>query len=389
MTETVPFGEAAGPNLAFEAVGALQQPERIAREVVAMLNTDGGDLWVGLEEMSGRAARATPVDHDARRRVLDILVQFVEPAIGEDTCEVTEVPVEGGAVLRVRVRADASGRPYALVRQGAREFVMRTSDRMRPMSREELETLLRETPPPSADLSRARRSLIERRDSHLSPGLWVGVAFAPAAHLKLEPSAERILSALRGVSSRSDGAQTAFHLLSRYGQPVLGAGEVEIETPHHSLLLRESGSSDLHVSADRLRGRVHGVGGDDRAIDPNVLINYGAALTRLYGTLIQQDLLVVSPESGVLLDAALRGVQGARMADPAPSYGIIGRERSLPGSDPDLVFEGPMELPARELTERPDRCAFLLISRIYHAFGLESDAIPYYRRDLERFVFDP
>src|SRR6185295_20094854 len=94
-----------GPHLEFKGIDALKDPEKIAREVVAMLNAQGGKVWVGLREEDGRAVAVEPIADPEREkgRLLNYLVDTIEPAISNSMVNI-EVQDQGqGAVLDIVV----------------------------------------------------------------------------------------------------------------------------------------------------------------------------------------------------------------------------------------------------------------------------------------------
>ena len=70
------IGEEGGPSAGVQGAEALKTPEIVARGVVAMLNADGGEVWVGLREENERAVVVESIQDREReaRRLLDYLV---------------------------------------------------------------------------------------------------------------------------------------------------------------------------------------------------------------------------------------------------------------------------------------------------------------------------
>ena len=140
VSRRVPLGRKEDFHLEFKGRDALGDPEKIAREVVAFLNADGGEVWVGLGEEDGRAVKVEPISdaEQAQRRLLDFLIETVEPSPSAKEVRVEVVDEGEGAVLRVGVQPDGGRGPYAFLRKGGRHFVLRIGERIRPMSREEV-----------------------------------------------------------------------------------------------------------------------------------------------------------------------------------------------------------------------------------------------------------
>ena len=138
-----PLGERESLKSEFKRVEALKDPANIAREVVAFLNAEGGEIWIGVGEAAGVAdvIEEVPNPELQRDRLQDALVDLVEPCpvVGREIAiEVVPFPADQArGLLRVRVEAGRRG-PYALLRQTMRAYLKRTGTRLRPMTREEL-----------------------------------------------------------------------------------------------------------------------------------------------------------------------------------------------------------------------------------------------------------
>ena len=133
------LGKSESEKLEFKGRDALDQPEKIGREVVAFLNAKGGVVWVGIAESEGRAVQIEDIANatEAARRLKDHLIATIEPPI---TDEVDVEAIGDPGVLRVGITHSRSKRtPYAqLLKGSSRIFVVRVGDRIRPMGREEI-----------------------------------------------------------------------------------------------------------------------------------------------------------------------------------------------------------------------------------------------------------
>ena len=137
----IPWGQKESEILEFKGRDALKDLFSIGREVVAMLNATGGEIWVGVKEEQGRAVAPEPIDKPeiAGQRVQDYLVDSIEPRLGTEEVRIDEVSDEAeGVVLRLVVRPRDMSQPYALLKQTGRHFLRRFGDRVVTMSREEL-----------------------------------------------------------------------------------------------------------------------------------------------------------------------------------------------------------------------------------------------------------
>ncbi len=54
MSPGVPIDQPEGERLEHKSLAALAEPDKIAREAVAMLNSQGGEVWIGIKEGQGR-----------------------------------------------------------------------------------------------------------------------------------------------------------------------------------------------------------------------------------------------------------------------------------------------------------------------------------------------
>lgn len=154
MSHDIPLGKKEGPRLEFKGAAALKAPKVLGHGIVAMLNAEGGEVWVGLREENERAVAIDPIadPEGERRRLLDHLVDAIEPWLSAEI-EVESQPSEEGFVLRIVARPEPRHRPYALLKSGGRQYVIRVGPRIRPMTREELKRRFSEraSMPPSSE----------------------------------------------------------------------------------------------------------------------------------------------------------------------------------------------------------------------------------------------
>ncbi|MGH7150971.1 MAG: AlbA family DNA-binding domain-containing protein, partial [Planctomycetota bacterium] len=140
MIRGIPLGEPESQTLEFKGAGALKDLASISREVVAMLNSRGGDVWIGIEEREGRGASVEGIPDAEReaRRLRDHLVDSIHPSPSAEEVSLSCASDETGrSVLLVRARPRKERKPYAFRKEGGWHFLLRVGDRVRPMSREE------------------------------------------------------------------------------------------------------------------------------------------------------------------------------------------------------------------------------------------------------------
>ena len=145
MSERIPLGRKEDLHLEFTSADALRRPELIGREVAAMLNAEGGEVWVGFRDQEGTAVELEGVANPGREAdaLLGSLIDRLEPSPLPEEVRVEPVPLDQGlAVLRIRVDPRPERRPYALIRSGGRHFQVRVGSRIRPLARQEIRDLL-------------------------------------------------------------------------------------------------------------------------------------------------------------------------------------------------------------------------------------------------------
>ncbi|MGH7341693.1 MAG: AlbA family DNA-binding domain-containing protein, partial [Candidatus Rokuibacteriota bacterium] len=130
----------------FKSARSLAEPETIAREVVGMLNAEGGRIWIGIEDDKEGAAAAVEPVADAERekgRLLDYLVETLDPTptSAEVTIDVRSLGKDDRGLLEIRVQPppkDSPRLPVAFLKRGGRHYLRRIDARNHPMSRDEI-----------------------------------------------------------------------------------------------------------------------------------------------------------------------------------------------------------------------------------------------------------
>src|SRR6185436_573945 len=142
---TVPLGESEGDQLEFKGARELDALHKgksdLGRSVVAMLNGNGGTIWIGVREQSGRATAMEAVERPRYQweAIWNHLLTTIEPPIQAGDVEPEFVSAPEGEVLVLRVRTGPQ-RPYAFHRQGGRRYFVRAGARIRDLTREEILT---------------------------------------------------------------------------------------------------------------------------------------------------------------------------------------------------------------------------------------------------------
>lgn len=373
----IPLGKKEDHRLELKGVDALKDPEKIAREVVAMLNAEGGEIWVGLREDAGRAVAVEPVaaPEIEERRLLDFLVDTIEPAASGGEVSIRSVDEGDGVVLRIVVSPDQARKPYAFLRKGGRHFVIRVGDRIRPMARDEIFT--RGPERTREALQRAEAKVLEDRNSVLTAGtklLWLRME--PAAPVSLDiqnPLYEELLQDPRKTQNRLSGWNfSKFQYRPRVRKDKL------VTDPEDLLAveIRRDGGLLFSAPLESLYWK-----GEQNQIWPPVLLEYVVSAFRIARSIYEGQL---QPRDTVVTDLVISGLKGWQL-----SPGIPGRwqSRSRVFSEAeDFALVQPLAFFFEEVEAEPDRCGYRLIERIYEAFGFRREGIPFFNQEASRLV---
>lgn len=378
----IPLGRSESQRLEFKGAAALKRPERIGREVAAMLNSGGGEVWIGLGEEGSRAVRIEPIPRADReaKRLLDFLLDSLSPPVSAREVVVETVPADstqgqstGREVIRIVVTPDPSKRPYALTSSSGWLFVERVQDRLRPMTRDEVFGGAAKRVDESEEA--VGQVLAERRqaqeDRH--PRLWIAVQ--PAGHLALEIGGSFYdeLNQLLEDPLRTGNRRSGWHFALSSDRPRLSSGQIDWGLSNPELDVRqsariiESGGLRFEVSLRRLRHK-----GEPDELWPVPLFEYPASAFRIASKIYQEK---VEEGRTVVADLALFEARSSKLRPGAPGPFWSTDDAAVFDEAPDLLSDHPLVFTAGEVIENPDRCAFRLVRRVYEAFGLRQDAI--------------
>lgn len=367
MNDRIPLGEKEGPCLEFKGADALKEPEKIAREAVAMLNADGGKVWIGLREEGGRAVALEPIadPEGEERRLLDFLVDTIEPSVSDKEIEVGSLSEKDEFVLRVTVAPNSTRRPYAFLRKGGRHFVIRVGDRVRPMVREEI--FSRPPATEARDLELAQVKIFEDKKRVLMEArelLWLRLQ--PARDLDLDIKDAKYVDLLQNPRSTKNRS-TGWNFAHFWHRPKV-EGE-RLKTDPQDLRSAEIWKDGGLAFTASLRALTWGP--ERGTIRPLVLLEYVVSGLRIaratYESLEPQDL--------ILGDLSLVGLKDWSLAAEG---GASWKTRS-PGKDAivdDLVRVQPLAFRFEEIFTEPDRCGYRLVEPVFEAFGLTLEEIP-------------
>jgi hypothetical protein len=372
----VPLGKAESLQLEFKGRQVLQDLDALGRAAVAMLNSEGGEVWVGLHEEAGTALAVEPIlDPDSEKtRILDFLVDKLEPPLTAEELQVETFEVApGNWILRLALSPDPRKKPYAFLRpQGGRQFLIRIADRVRPMDRDEiLHGVSHDSPRSSSDVDKAvsellldRRKLQEERRSLI----WIRVQ--PVSRLDLDLQDEGLQEVLiepRASRNRASG----FTFVSPHHQPRL-EGDRLVTTLEQNpwVTVWRSGRIECSAPLEFLYWR----GQDQYEVYPYCLLEYPVSALRIASTIFARSSKALRSE--VVADLALFGLEGWKLRQGSPQGTGYARQAPIVFPEADLVSDRPLVFAAQDFLNEPDRCALRLVEQVYEAFGFGRDQIP-------------
>jgi hypothetical protein len=366
----LPLGQKEDPRLEFKGRDSLKTPEDIAREVVAMLNAEGGEIWVGLREDEGRAVAVESIDNADRevRRLLDSLVDSIEPSLSGGELQVKVVEEDGSPVLRILVKPSPGQRPYALLRRGGRHFVTRIADRIRPLSREEIRGFFQElgTNRATALQKAVERVFADRKSAATKRQALFWLRLEPAADIKIDVQAAEVRDLFR-EPSLSGNRNSGWSFAHLHSLPVLSTGRLanDPSSPRH-VEIRRDGSLLFQAFLESLQWK-----GED--IWPFVLLEYPISAFRIARKLYEGKM---NTDDTVVADLALFGLRGRKLRPGSPGTWFSSNRARIFNEADDFLLDSPLVFKAEEIESEPDRCGFRLVERVYEAFGLGREAIP-------------
>jgi hypothetical protein len=382
-------------HLEFKSARSLAEPENVARELVGMLNAEGGTIWIGIED--GENGAAGPVDpvpnaERAKGRLLDYLLETIEPTPSSDefAIEVHQYGVDDRGLLEIRVHPpskDSPRSPAAFVRKGGKHFVRRIDRRNHPMSREEVFGQRANTGQ-DEEVENAIRKLAEARTAFRDTGrdgLWIGLQPAPELDLQLLQEHERLARIAAdppATGNRRAGVHFAMtnRSVQRRHQQLEWGWWSEVSKDFVSRVrVKENGGMEFTASLTVLLDAVGWLnaieGKPEKEFDSLALLELPISAFRIAREVYGAD---VTPTDRVVADLALFGVQGwgLRKGSPGTAYYLGAAGRSMERlAETDLISK-PIVFSFRRIDEEPDRCGFRLVQRIYWSFGFREIDIP-------------
>lgn len=381
MSQPIPLGRREDLHLEFKSADALAKPETIGREVVAMLNADGGEIWIGIRDDQGNAVevQSVPDPERARDSLLDSLVDRLDPSPSSQEVSIDLVPQGDASVLRIRV-AQGKRKPYALIKSGGRHFPIRVGSRVRPMSREEIFNQ-----EPDADLDVAIQRIREEREKYQPQRgtMWLRLEPVSDVEIDVQTLDAKLRNELLVDPTKTGNRDVGWHFAMSSEAPRLRNGRVEWRYfDHYQVEVRSGGGMIFSSALEALYWK-----GDDHEIWPLCLLEYPISAFRLARVIYHGK---VTDESQIIADMAFFGIRGWKLRRGSILEGslyLMHQAVEYPEADEDLTWAQPLVFQYREIRKTPDRCGFRLVRRVYEAFGLPEKAIPReYDRDTGRLI---
>lgn len=389
-----PIGRPEGHTLELKGREALKDRPSIAREVVGMLNADGGDVWIGVAERDGKAVELEPVvkaEHE-KQALMDFLIDVIEPPLSHEEVRVETV----GKVLRIRVQPDPKHVPYSFKgRGGALYFPVRIGNRLRPMTRDEQRSAFAREPKQADGLQVAiQRMLEERVELQRQAGHRLSMRVKPVPAISLSGRQDAILELLQ--DPELTGSRRSAWV---YGNPYVpperhSDGRVTSRWPPSSYESDEWFRTEVHLDGTILyeaglrRYSLERLGQQKQAdappeLWPLAIAELPVSMLRLAGTLLEGHL---EEDGKVIADLSLFGLRGWQLRPGSPRF--LGHRvlwdfpEAATFEGQDLLLSEPLVFDWRDVRENPDRCGYRLVAQVYREFGYGAEAI-----SLD--VFDP
>lgn len=376
------IGRPEDDRLEFKGAEILGQPTKVAREIVALLNASGGEVWIGVQERDGVATsfQAIPNAVAARDALWNHLVDTIEPSPLNDEVSIGSVAVpQGGDLIKVAVKGGPR-RPYALLKDRGRQFLIRTGARLRDMSREEVGDAFRggESKIGEEESSQRMAGVEAELVKHLgTPRFWWTIVPKDPMTIDFEHMKEvdrQFCLDLLTNSQLSDNRRSGWTMVLDHEAPKIGTGgvvhTVGEKAVKHATTISRDGTMTFLAPRTRLARSW-----DANSVDifPFALIELPVSTFRMASKFLKH--FAKEPFPKVIVAAVIGGMKGVKLrpgspAEPHPPWKEI---RTF--EDADLVVQ-PFEVDGQQLVAKPDAAAYRLVLRLYEQFGFDASDIP-------------
>lgn len=407
-SDTDILGQREGERLEFKRKDIFSTPDKILCEIVGMLNSTGGKIWIGVEEENGKAVRLQDVENAVAlvSSLNDRVLDSISPR--EQRVNIFPVEFESGRLILIDVpKCDDAKKPYVLHKGSGIYVYQRFGDRLCPLTLDDIRVMMTTRPQSTKkdDRGETSRFLGDLRTEFFkaigpATGLWV--AISPVSPKDggggLEIQSDRVKNILLNPTElgvRRDGWTWWGGMSAKQLKLKGGAVELGVTTPVYKLLrvYRNSCITFAQGMEEMLAWR-----NPDwvkkmnlSALYPYAAVENPVSVFRLTGYLwSSKDFNHSSPavaeivfgpvEDWLLLpyQADSMGYMTAPHLDPP--YGCTRPESTYIHVRIHFDHVG-------EIVEAPDRCAMRLLVRFYEEYGHSQDKIPFYNAQEGRFKF--
>ena len=370
----LPIGVDESQELEFKGRDALEDLKSISREVVAMLNAVGGNVWIGIREESEKAIGIEPLDEPlvARRRIEDHLADAIAPA--PSGREVAVHADEAARVIRIQCTPLPANRPYAQLKNGARYYLIRTGARMRAMTEFEIRSAYTSqgSRRPEPDLDAMCTTWLQERDRLFqgpSHRLVLRITHSSKSELDFADSQQqRIIHRLLEDPALSGNRQRGYTVFTKYLVPEnAGGGSIRIGANGKYLLeVRDEGSLVFGASLNVLSS------GQSRAIWPYALLELPTSFVRLAKCVLEL-LPDLHDDDAILFDLAMSGLGEWTLGPGEPR--TIQYDFEVRSAPADVYARDPFQEAWSEVRQASDRLAYRAVRAFYSWFGFNEDDI--------------
>jgi hypothetical protein len=392
MNTKIPIGQRENQRLEFKSKDALRHLASVGRAVVAMLNSEGGDVWIGLKEVDGVAVTLEPIHNPDQeiKRLRDHFSDSIELSPGPQEIAFETVEEPGvGAVLRLRIQPTSHSGPRDLREGAARLFIRRVGDSVRPMSHEEIfSRFMAQLSPQDDGAFEANQKMLKARDNWLSKGHALWLRIQPLNDLEIpfrsEDDFRKYFADPRVTGNRAAG----WNFVNPYERIRHEGSALFHGTEGHGVRLYRDGAIEFTVPIDNLywksaSGRPEA---DANEIWPFCLLEYPISIFRLASTFFREQAL--ERFGAVLGDMALLGLKDWTLRPYSPRSIRYKLHNPKPFPEENLLLPKPLTFQRDEILDEPDRCGIRLVAQVYESFGYWEQEIPQeFDRERGRLVF--
>jgi len=384
MSRQIPLGKAEGQKLEFKGRESLRHLPNVSRQVVAMLNSGGGEIWIGIGEENGRAVRVEAIEHPDRdiNRLRDHFSDSIEPSpiSGEISVEAIDGK-SGGPVLRVETNPSKPREPYALRDGTGRHFLKRVDDRLRAMSSEEIAQRFAQrtgAEHPQRKLTSAFRIAQEKvqaaQERHRREQvLWLRIQPVGGPELKLDDTFQDYFHDPHRTGNRNAG----WNFIDPYRRIDRGIDSIRFgESGATCVYVFRDGAIDFAMPTINLYWK-SAINVPNRAttkeIWPYCLLEYPTSVFRLAATIYKE--LEFNADC-FLADLGVFGLKDwtLRPHSPVSLNYKLADPKQIDGDE--IVLDEPITLTRHQVVQEPDRCAFRLVTQVYRRFEIWEDEMP-------------